>query len=150
MSKDELIEYLINAGCVIKIKEEYIPIDKKLGISKSLYRCKNLPDKYLKVTDKQMYKYFISDCEIPTHSSGNFIYSLREETKESIVALKAILSNPEIDFQQLTAKFKIWYSLPSTVKQSLKKLLPSGAWRDIYDSNIITAVAVKPSNTMMR
>jgi hypothetical protein len=150
MTQQEIIQKLIELKVIVQIKNEYYLVDKKLGTVKG-ESCLNLPDKY-KLTNSisQKYKYFLEDCEIPSFSTGNIVYSLRESTKESLQILELILKDPTIDYKILTNKVKIWYSLPQTTKYRIKSLLVDGIWRSIYDSNIEQKVEkVRPDNKKM-
>lgn len=148
MNKDQLIEYLIKAKAIVKVKEEYYVIDKKLGISIGA-KCQNLPDKYNNVTVRQQFKLFINDCEIPDFCKGNFVYLLREETKESLAVLSSIIDSPEIDFSILIKKVKSYYKLMTGVKP-IKNLLSEGTWRTVYESNLESKADVKLSNETLR
>lgn len=150
MTQEEIIQKLLDLKVIVKVKEDYYLIDKKLGLVKG-DTCLNLPEKYNATTSiLQRYKYFIEDCNIPSFSTGNIVYSLRESTKESLQILEVILKDPTIDYKKLVNKIKVWYSLPQTTKYRIKNLLIDGTWRSIYDSDIDQRVEKeRPDNKKM-
>jgi hypothetical protein len=137
MNKEEILQVLIDNKVIFRLNDEYFLIDKKTNKVKG-GKCKNLPDKYLGVTSKQSYKYFMEDCEIPFFSSGNLVYSLREESIGALAVLKTILENPTIDYLILVSKIKSFYKLPgkTTVHPKFSKFLETGVWEGVYESKI--------------
>jgi len=149
MTEKEILKILIENKVVLEISGDYFLIDKKTGKVKG-GKCKNLPDKYLGVSVKQAYKYFIADCEIPSFSSGNLVYSLREESTGSLATLRAILENPTIDYLILVQKIKNFYKKDgkTTVQPKFNKFLETGVWEDVYQQEL--KLEERPNNVMMR
>jgi hypothetical protein len=129
MTKEELIEYLLKSKSIIQIKDEYFPVDKKLGIIGG--KCMNIPDRFNGVTIKQIYKFFIEDCKIPLKHNGNIVYLLTEETKDALNVLQSIINNPTIDYKVLTEKIRNYYKTVTSPKP-LKTFLKEGTWETVY------------------
>lgn len=134
MTQQEVIQKLIELKVIVQVKNEYYLVDKKLGI-KSKGRCKNFPKEFEGITIKYIYKKFLNDCEIPLQHKGNFVYLLREETKESLETLQVILNNPLIDYNVLVSKIKSYYKTVTTPKP-MKKLLTEGTWEVLYETSV--------------
>lgn len=137
MTKEQLIQHLIDNKLVIQIGQEYYPVDKKLGIIGGK-KCQNLPDKYNGVSIKQSYQFFMDDCKIPHKSEKDIVYLLREETKESLSVLSKILQNPLIDYNTLVSKTTAYYKTISGIKP-VKKYLSEGTWEAVYNAPLLSS-----------
>lgn len=150
MTQQEILQWCLDNKLILKVNEEYFPIDKKTGKVKG-GRCQNFPSNFNGLSLKQMYNNFMNLCEIPSLSTGNFIYSLREESVGSIAVLKAILEDPTIDFLILVQKIKAFYKLTgkTAAQYVFSKFLEKGTWRSIYEAESIKS-STNLSNTIIR
>lgn len=148
MTETEIIDYLIKKKMIIKIGNQYHPVEKNLITEKITNKCKNYPERFRGVSIDKIYNYFIEDCKIPLNQSGNFVYLLRTKTKASeIVLKKEILENTDVDYTVLTSNISKYYSDPKTVKYPMAKLLADGLWKSFMDSTYSSSG--KPDNKRM-
>lgn len=137
MTKDEIIEYLVKHKKILEIGNQYFLPDEKPK-NKTVYLCKNLPDKYLGKSISVAYDYFLNDCQIPLNSTGNLVYLLRTKTRDSeLVLKKEILENPDIDYLTLTNNIKAYYKTSAT-KYPIAKFLTEGLWKGFSSNKLIS------------
>jgi len=134
MTKDEMIDYMLEKKMIVKRKTGYfLPPKRKVKQVKKIVWCKNFPHDYKELAIGVIYDLLIADANIPQWSNGSIKYLLITQTDRAEKALKKILTTETIDYKLFVSALNNYYSSGREVsKISLAKLLAESNWKHIY------------------
>lgn len=133
-TKTEIIELLLHTGLIAPVSKGYL-INSKLQEMASTKHissfCKNLPKRYMGITDEAVYDNILSDCAVPSMYKKDIKYYLRTKSIEAIQTLKMILRNPDIDYTRFVTTTRYFYGSDMAVP-SFSNYLVKGKWELVY------------------
>lgn len=145
MIKDDVLQYLKDNFYLVQQGDGLVISNKftrELGISSS----NTIPVAVVPVgqplgktgkVDKDMYKLFIQEANVPTKiETGNGAYWANRYSESGFKAFKSVMENPAINRFVLLAATKWYYAQTRTARKMIGTYFSEGIWESCYDDFI--------------